>query len=500
MKIELRASKAQLSPTEDGLLKVSGYVNKTDAPSEVLGTTKKFIEKISKGAFDRAIKKAKEIDFLAEHNSEKLLASTRNGSLTLKEDSEGLWIEAIITPTTYGRDTYELIKSGIFKNMSFGFKSIKDSWQSIENGLFERTINELELFEVSVVKTPAYSQSTISARNLQIASADEIIKNIKLEKEEENLEITTYSLTDRYEETDTLQEQRNSDSTSFKDFLNEERTLQTTVEGTALAPISVADEVIKKVEENSPIFSNAKKLKSRAGTLKIAVENGKSGNAGFVGEGVSVKELALSLDEVKLEQKRVGAAISVSNQLINDAAIDIIEYSASLLGRRVAKVVENSMFTGTGSDDMNGIVHDEKVSSIDSLGVITPDNLLDLYNEVYVEYRHNAAFYVSASMYAIISKLRDASGHFYVQNGVVNGKPTRTLFGAPVYVTTSLKDAPSQIIFANAYEAVAVMIKQSAGLQLIVDTNNALKGVKTLIYDMYLDSAVVNYQAIAKLI
>src|SRR5699024_12832976 len=93
-----------------------------------------------------------------------------------------------------------------------------------------------------------------------------------------------------------------------------------------------------------------------------------------------------------------------------------------------------------------------------------------------------------------------SSGHFYVQNGVVNGKPTRTLFGAPVYVTTSLKDAPSQIIFANAYEAVAVMIKQSAGLQLIVDTNNALKGVKTLIYDMYLDSAVVNYQAIAKLI
>lgn len=500
MQIELRTNKAQLSSTEDGVLKVSGYVNKTNEPSEVLGTSKRFIEKISKGAFSQAISRAKEIDFLAEHSSEKLLSSTRNGSLYLKEDDQGLWIEATITPTSYGKDTYELIKSGIFRNMSFGFKAIKDSWRAIENGLYERTIHELELFEVSVVKTPAYSQSTISARNLHVRSADEIIKNIKLEKEDVNMKVTTFNVANPPSKVDQAKEQRNTDYTDFKDFLHEERTLQTTVEGNALAPVTVEDAIILSIEENSPIFEFANKLKSQHGTLKIAVESGNPADAGFVGEGVSVKEIALSLDEVKLEQKRAGASINLTNQLINDSAIDIVEYCANLLGRRVAKVIEKSMFVGQGGEEFNGIVHDKKVPTVNTQGNLTIDDLMDLYNTVYPEFHPNSAFYMSPEMYKTISKMKDARGQFYVQNGVVNGKPTRTLLGAPIYITTALENATSELIFCNAYEAISVMVKKAAGLQLIVDTDNALKGIKTLLFDIYLDSAVVNHQAIAKLI
>lgn len=499
MQIELRTNKTQLSSTEDGEnLKVAGYVNKTNEPSEVLGTSKKFVEKISRGAFSKAISRAKEIDFLAEHSSEKLLSSTRNGSLYLKEDNEGLWIEAIITPTSYGKDTYELIKTGIFRNMSFGFKVVKDNWRAIENGLYERTIEDLDLFEVSVVKNPAYSQSTISARNLQVRSADEIIKNIRVAKEDTNMKKNYYpSLNERL---DPIKEKRSHDYKEFKDYLNEERTLQSTIEGMAIAPTSVEKEIILSIEENSPIFEFSRKLQSKAGTLKIAVESGDSAEAGFVGEGVSLKELAISLDEVKLEQKRVGAAISLTNHLIHDSAIDIVEYCAKLLGRRVAKVVEKSIFVGQGGTEFNGIVNDEKVPTVNSQGEMTIDTIMDLYNTVHPEFHAGAAFYMSHDMYKTVSQMKDARGQFYLQNGVVNGKPTRTLLGSSIYVTSALEGASSEMIFCNAHEAVAVMVKQAVGLQLIVDTENALKGIKTLVFDMYLDSAVVNHQAIAKLI
>ena len=169
MKMELRVQDSKMELNSDGTLTVSGYVNKTNEPSNVLGSAKRFVERIGKGVFARALENSKrDIDFLAEHDSSKILASTRNDSLTLHEDESGLYMEATIAPTSWGRDAYTLIESGIYRNMSFGFKVVKDKWKSIENGLYERTIEDLELFEVSVVKNPAYSQSTIAARGIDV--------------------------------------------------------------------------------------------------------------------------------------------------------------------------------------------------------------------------------------------------------------------------------------------------------------------------------------------
>lgn len=188
MEIELRVQNAKLTSSEDGSMTVSGYVNETGKLSNILGVTKKFVEKIAPGAFQRAIDNSqRDIDFLAEHDNKKILASTRNGSLKLKEDDKGLFMSATIAPTSWGRDYYELIKAGILKNMSFGFRTIKDSWRSIDLDLFERTVEELELFEVSVVRDPAYSQSSIAARGIDLIEdvevPQEVVKENRFMKE-----------------------------------------------------------------------------------------------------------------------------------------------------------------------------------------------------------------------------------------------------------------------------------------------------------------------------
>ncbi|MGE7586480.1 HK97 family phage prohead protease [Peribacillus sp. NPDC101480] len=185
MKMELRVQDSELRANSDETLTVSGYVNKTGQLSNILGVTKRFVEKIAKGAFTRAIQSSsRDIEFLAEHNSKLILASTRNDSLKRTEDEQGLYMEATITPTTWGKDYYELINSGIHRNMSFGFRTIKDSWKLIETNLYERTIEELELFEVSVVKNPAYSQSTIAARGIDLVEDVEIPAEPEVEVQE----------------------------------------------------------------------------------------------------------------------------------------------------------------------------------------------------------------------------------------------------------------------------------------------------------------------------
>lgn len=184
--VEFRIREARVQ--SDGDMIVAGYVNKTEQYSEELGVVKRFREKIARGAFKRAIERASgDIDFLADHNPDLVLASTKNDTLKLEEDDEGLRMEARIINTSVGRDWFEMISSGLITNMSFGFSVIEDAWNVIEDDVYERHIEDLNLFEVSAVRTPAYAQSTIASRGLDSVDEsiipDDIIKEDNMNKE-----------------------------------------------------------------------------------------------------------------------------------------------------------------------------------------------------------------------------------------------------------------------------------------------------------------------------
>lgn len=180
-KIELRSS--ILEANEDGELFVSGTVNKTETWSGILGKKRKFREKVKKGVFSDALKEASRVDFLAEHDKNQLLSSTENDSLKLWEDDIGLKMEATIAPTSYGRDTYALIKSNLKNYMSFGFKVLEDSWDIGQDGIYERTIKKIALREVSTVRNPAYAASIIEARGIDVAEDVDIpIEGGKMEE------------------------------------------------------------------------------------------------------------------------------------------------------------------------------------------------------------------------------------------------------------------------------------------------------------------------------
>lgn len=485
MKMELRQSQTQL--TSDGDLLVKGYVNKTNTLSEMLGSTTKFKEKIAPGAFAKAIRnRSREIDFLAEHDTKAVLASTRNDSLILKEDAEGLYMEARISPTSYGRDWHVLISDGIVQSMSFGFRALKDSWQKIE-GIAVRTVHELELYEVSAVRNPAYMSSSISARGI------DVIEDISVPNE-----ISEYS--NNKKERNNMMEITEKRNNEFEQILKgETRSLQTTAQAGAVIPQNVHDEIVLKMEEISPVFAKARKLQSVAGTLRVAREND-GVSAGFVGEAESLTEGQIGFKYIDLKQKRVGAAVSLSNQLINDSAVNIQDYVGSLLARRTGKAIEKSILTGAGGNEFAGIINDADIRAISNTGtgIVLLDDLQNLYLSIHPDFLNGSSFTMSRDFFNTVAKLKDNNGHFYLQMGVVNGAVQYTLFGLPVDVTDALP-ASTPVIFGNITEAYNVMIKQEAKLQEIIDTETALKGAKMFLFDFYADGAVVNPQAVVKL-
>lgn len=223
-KLELRVAQSSLVASDDGLI-VEGLVNKTESWSHTLGQRKKFREKITRGAFGKAIQLAKRIDFLAEHDSSKILSTTENGSLEIWEDEEGLKIRAKICPTSYGRDMYELMSHHIVNHMSFGFRAISDKWKKLANGTFERTIDALELMEVSVVRNPAYPQSAIAARGIELVEEVDIPKDVLEERSQEEMdneqiqELRDFmkSINDRFDNIEKILENRAKDNVKEED-------------------------------------------------------------------------------------------------------------------------------------------------------------------------------------------------------------------------------------------------------------------------------------------
>lgn len=146
---------------EGEALHIEGYIVKYNENSEYMG----FFEQISPGAFDNALASRDFIPMLLGHDSNKIMGSTRSGSLKLTSDAVGLRFDIELNPSiSYNRDAFELVKSGDLKNCSFGFFCEKSDWGYTDDGVDLRKITIADVYEVSLVPFPAYSQSSAEAR------------------------------------------------------------------------------------------------------------------------------------------------------------------------------------------------------------------------------------------------------------------------------------------------------------------------------------------------
>lgn len=277
--------------------------------------------------------------------------------------------------------------------------------------------------------------------------------------------------------------------------------VNTTQDGSVLIPEQIADEILRKMEETSPVFEQARKYPSIEGTLKIAKEN-TDDQAGFVGENEEIPSIALKFGHVTLTQKRVGAAVTLTQQLLNDGAVDLLGYSANLLARRAARAVEKSIFKGEGGEKgFVGIFSDQVTDSEDLNKVkisasVTADELADITGSVNPAYLDGAAFYMSRELFNQIRKIKDGTGDFLLQSRDVNGRIGQTILGFPVYISDVLAKEDG-ILFGNISNAYGILIKKGFALKHVNgDTQQTLNGTQLLAFDGYMDGNLINPEAL----
>jgi HK97 family phage prohead protease len=123
-----------------------------------------FYEQIAPGAFKKTLQEA-DIRALQNHNENYVLGRTKSGTIKLEEREDGLYMECTPPDTQWARDLMVSIKRGDIDQCSFGFRMVKDVYNE-EEGRVVRTLQEVELYDVSIVTYPAYLNTSAMVRSL----------------------------------------------------------------------------------------------------------------------------------------------------------------------------------------------------------------------------------------------------------------------------------------------------------------------------------------------
>lgn len=520
-KMELRFNEFELNKNEQGQLKVSGYVNKTNQWSQTLGKQKKFVERILPGTFNKAIQNGNEIHFLAEHENAKILSSTRNGSLNLREDEQGLYMEATISDTSWGRDYHTLIKDGIIQNMSFGMQVLKDSWKKLSDGTYQRSISDILLAEVSAVRNPAYIQSKIQARSIEVIEDVAIPEENDTEEKqmvEEKRELTTEEqievnnfiiqglqrLVDldgdvpSKKEIERLKRENRSlkaqlpvKQTAEKQtpVTNEKRIFTTETEpGTPLLKIDLIRDKAKKMNGKHSLVARTNIIVQKGGQLDVLLEDAENCKKNlFVGDSESLELTDYQAQKVTIKTKRIGHAIEVSELLLEKSVLEDQEKSyENKLTSNIDDSLNYCMLTGEGN--MESLNADSSVSKIvptvgtDKVSLI---DVLTLVGNLNQEYRESAVFIMHTQLFNQILTNLEFKDHIEFTIDEFSGKKLYHLIGFPTLVNDNA--STKRIIFGSLQDGYKTLI--SEGLKLISqDLEGNLINKEIRSFDLYKSS------------
>lgn len=128
-----------------------------------------FQERINPGAFAGALNRS-DAAALFNHNPDNLLGRQSSGTLRLKETDAGLTYEVDLPDTEIARMVTQGVARKDIKGNSFAFTIASDTWEERSDGSWLRTVNEIkELYDVGPVVNPAYPDTAVAMRSLQIA-------------------------------------------------------------------------------------------------------------------------------------------------------------------------------------------------------------------------------------------------------------------------------------------------------------------------------------------
>ena len=273
-------------------------------------------------------------------------------------------------------------------------------------------------------------------------------------------------------------------------------------ENGAVIPASIANKIIKKVVDISPIFAKATRYNVK-GNLSIPYydEETQSITVAFASEFTALTSSSGKYTSIELKGYLAGALTKISKSLINNSQFDIVGEVIISMAEKIAEFIENVLLNGAtiGDNKIEGLTGIKTTIEAAAENKITMDEVIDLKDSVKDVYQRNACFVMHPDTRTYLRKLKDANGRYLLQDDVTS-EFGYTLLGKPVFVSDNAEkmEAGNDAIVYGDLSGLAVKMSEESNVQVLRE-KYADEHVDGVISWFEFDAKVENQQKLAKL-
>ena len=210
----------------------------------------------------------------------------------------------------------------------------------------------------------------------------------------------------------------------------------TDTEGGFLVPDEFEKKLISALEEENVFRPLATKIQTSSGDRKIPVITQK-GEATWMEEEEAYTLSDDAFGQIALSAYKVGTAIKISEELLNDSVFDLPSYIAKEFARRIGTKEEEAFLIGDGKGKPTGIfaaTGGAENGATTTGAAITFDDVIELFYSIKSPYRKKAVWVLNEQTVKALRKIKDNTGNFIWQPSVSAGLPD-TILNRP-YVTS----------------------------------------------------------------
>lgn len=200
-------------------------------------------------------------------------------------------------------------------------------------------------------------------------------------------------------------------------------------EGGYLVPDEFERKLIEALEEENIFRQMASVIKTSNGDRKIPIVTSK-GEAVWMDEEEQYTLSDDAFGQASLSAYKLGTAIKISEELLNDSVFDLPSYIAREFARRIGAKEEEAFFVGDGVGKPTGIFHatgGAEEGATTAGANITFDDVMELFYSLRSPYRKKAVWVLNDSTVKALRKLKDNNGNYIWQPSVAAGVPDTIL-------------------------------------------------------------------------
>lgn len=260
----------------------------------------------------------------------------------------------------------------------------------------------------------------------------------------------------------------------------------------AVIPTTIANRIIKKVYDISPILERSTKYNVK-GKLELPYYDVSTQTitVAWANEFEELNSSVGKLKSISLSGYLAGALTLISRSLINNSQFDIVAFVVDEMAYSIHRFIENVLLNGSG--DVAGLSTLTNVKTTASETAVTSNELIEAQAQVKDVFQANAIWIMSPATRTAIRELKDNYGRYLLQDDI--SLPFgKSLLGKPVYVSDNMPDMSAGVnaIYYGDMKGLATKFSEDISIQVLREkyaTQHAVGVVGWLEFDSAVEDA-----------